>query len=323
LKRFFLLLAFTPVCALAQTGFAYDSTMTQADSLSVFRLIDSLITALDEEPPGAQVVFRTGYNSNDTGQGSAFQLNQYGLSLGASYYHPTGFFADVAGYYSNTYEPQYYLTMATAGYTYSGTKKFSFNVEYRKSFYHFDPEDFSPFPRLPTSFISNFSSGVYSNNLTGTIYFEHKTINMRMDYSFLFDGSATPIQRIAPTASINWERRGWLKTDKISVFPSLSWVYGSGLVPTYEPLYKTRLEALFRTRNGLPLFEQVNATRWGTLNLALSLPISIAWKKWSVMGSYTYNWPQTLPGETYLLDDGGYITVSVLRYITLKRKRNS
>lgn len=312
-----------PVCAVAQTGLAYDSALSSADSLSIFRILDSLITALDEEGTNAQLVLRTGYNSNDAGQGSAFQLNQYGLSLGASYYHPSGLFADVAGYYSNTYEPQYYLTMLTGGYSYSGTKKFSFNLEYRKSFYHFDPEDFSPFPRLPTSFITNFSSGVYSNNLMSTVYFEHKVINIRVDYSFLFDWDMAPIHRMAPTASINFEKRGWLKTQKVSVFPSLSWLYGNGAVPTYQPLFDNRLEALFRIRNGLPLFEQVDAYKWGHLNLAVSIPVSVAWKKWSVMASYTYNWPKALPGETYILESGGYITCSLLHYIDLKRKRKS
>lgn len=290
--------------------------------MSIFRLLDSLITTIDDEET-AQVVIRMGYNSNDTGQGSAFQLSQYGLSLGAAYYHPSGFFGDVSGYFSNTSEPTYYLTMVSGGYTYSKAKKVSINLEYRRSFYHFDTEAYSPFPRLPTSFITNFSSGVFSNNFTSTFYFEHKAINLRVDYSFLFDWNIAPAHRVAPTASVNWEKRGCAKTEKIAVFPSISWLYGSGIVPSYEPLFDNRLQALFRIRNGLPLFEQVDQVKWGTMNLAISVPVIITWKKWSIMASYTYNWPKTLPGESYILPDGGYVMGSLMRYINLKPKRKS
>lgn len=183
--------------------------------------------------------------------------------------------------------------------------------------------DLSPFPRIPSTFISNFSSGIYTNSLAVTCYFEHKLINLRADYTLMMEPGAILSTRISPTASLNLEKRGWLKTQKVAVFPSIAWLYGSEVIPTYVRLYNTRLEALYRIKNGLPLFGQVDERQWGSLNISVSLPISVSWKNWAIMASYTYNWPGALPNSIYQLENGGYFACSATRYINFKNRRKS
>lgn len=310
-------------CACLAQGSVVSDTLSSIDSLSIFRLLDSLMQNLDDLEETNQLALRAGYNSNINGYSNTAGLSQYGLSAGASFYHKSGLFADVTGYYSTEYEPHYYQTMASIGYMNSSLKKFSFLAEYRKSFYSFDVQQPASTPdyifrvRGLANFSNNYSSVAYSNAFTSTVYFEHKLINLRLDYTLLAEGGYMPSHRVMPTASLNLEKKKWLKTQRIRVFPSVSWLYGGSPFDTYqfEKLYKTRIEALLRVRNGLPLFKVKKRTdlKWETLNWSFSLPISVSWKHTLASISYTHNLPE----------NGGYFTCSLIRTIDFRNRRKN
>src|SRR5262249_27230491 len=95
-----------------------DSILNSPDSMSILSLIDNLL--LTPEPPGSQLAVRVGYNNNIVGNGSS-AVNQFGITSGLSYYHKSGAYLDVAGYYTSEYKPSYYLTVASVGYLTSVT----------------------------------------------------------------------------------------------------------------------------------------------------------------------------------------------------------
>src|SRR5689334_20811477 len=91
-----------------------DSLYTADDSLSIFALIDSLLTL--EKDMGSQLALRMGYNSNVLSAGRTLGINNFGLAPGVSYYHKSGAYADVSTYWSKDFHPSWYLTIASVGY---------------------------------------------------------------------------------------------------------------------------------------------------------------------------------------------------------------
>lgn len=303
-------------------GIPVENTSPPLDSLGIFQLLDSLMQAEELTEETSRLAIRTGYNSNINATGSTFELGQYGISAGSTFYHKSGFFGDVSAYFSNQNTPSWYLTTGSLGYAFN-LPKWSFMFEYRKSFYRINDDFISPFPRVTYNYIDGYSLGIHTNNITSTVYFEHKKLNLRFDYTLLLEPDELPAHRFWPTASLNFTKRKWLKTEKISFYPSISWLYGIGPVQEYQKLYRNRLEALYRIRNGLPLLRQVENLKSGPQNIAITAPLAIFWKHWGVMTSYTYNFPKTLPGENYIVENGGYFTCSVVRYIDFKNRRKT
>jgi hypothetical protein len=107
----------------------------ESDSLSIFQLIDSLLKAPDRKETGSSLVTRFGYNSNVVSSGRPFGIDQFGLTSGLSYYHKSGLYVDATGYWSQQYDPNYYLTIASAGY-FNSIKKWTYNLEYSHYFYN-------------------------------------------------------------------------------------------------------------------------------------------------------------------------------------------
>jgi hypothetical protein len=109
-----------------------DSTMSYEDSLTVFNLIDSLLSIKDQ---GAQLALRVEYNSNVLSAGRTLGIENFGLAPGISYYHPSGLYADVSGFWSKDFKPSYYLTTVSAGYMRDFTKWFSIMADYDRYLY--------------------------------------------------------------------------------------------------------------------------------------------------------------------------------------------
>jgi hypothetical protein len=279
-----------------------DSLLSPIDSLSIFQLIDSLIN-MEPEKEKSQFAIRAGYNSNIVATGRPFELGAFGISSGASYFYKSGFFVDATGYWSPEYDPSYFLTVASIGFMKTGTKNFSFLAEYSRYFYNLSEE---------------FATVNYLHNFLATAFYEYKKINARFDYS-LYLGEKTG-HRFSPTLSLNFEKRKWRGIRRISLYPTFSLMTGIEQVTTYEPLFKTRLGAIFRIRNGLPLYAEKENSEFGIMNYAFSFPLSVAIRNWGILVNYTYNVPKKLPNETTDLSNGGYLSFSIVRYFELKKK---
>ncbi len=274
-----------------------DSMMERGDTLSLFSLIDSV---MNMEAPAikSQLITRLGYNSNVVSASRTLGFNQFGMAPGVSYYHKSGMYADVTGYWSNEYSPNYYLTVASAGYMNSPTKWWSFMAEYNRYLYSDVSEDI---------YIA------YKNNVGVSNFFDVKPFTFRLDYQYYFGDKQA--HRINPSVMLNIEKRNLGKINRITFFPTVSLLTGSEQITEYKPYAQTLAEALIRLRRGLPQFYEETQTKFGILNYSFVAPLSINIKDWFFILSYTYNIPKSLPGETITLVNSGYISASISRRI--------
>ncbi|HZY81051.1 MAG TPA: hypothetical protein VFE50_16120 [Cyclobacteriaceae bacterium] len=276
-----------------------DSILNSADSLSILDLIDSVLLAT--EPLGSQLAVRVGYNNNIVGNGSS-SVRQFGLNAGASYYHKTGAYLDVSGYYTNQYEPAYYLTIGAIGYLTSIKKYWSLLVEYDHYFYtpvKGDEDVYTP----------------YTNNIYLSNYFKVKKFVFRFDYNFYFGELLS--HRLAPSVGLNLTKKKWLGVDRISFLPTVGLWYGSETIQEYVPNYTTRLQRAMLLAQRKPLFSLKDRTVWGIMNYVVSIPVSVMYKDWSLMASYNLNFQKGLPGEGVETYRTGYAGLSITRYFDL------
>lgn len=267
------------------------------DSLQFFSFMDSLIN-LSVPTLRSQMFVRLGYNSNVVSASRTLGFNQFGLAPGLSYYHKTGLYADLTGYWSDEYDPSYYLTVATLGYMNSPTRWWSFMAEYSRYIYTNTSED---------QYIA------YNNNLGVSNFFDVKLLTFRLDYQFYFGDKQA--HRINPSLIINLEKTKWGKIDRLSFYPTCSVLFGSEQITETIPYAQTYIGILFRLRRGLPLYYEQTTTEFGVLNYSFVAPLAVTIKDWTFIASYTYNIPKALPGETLSLTDSGYLSASISRRI--------
>jgi hypothetical protein len=278
-----------------------DSLLTLQDSLYIFNLLDSMLSSEAEVTETSQMAFRLAYNSNIVSTGRTIGIDKFGLAAGASYFHKSGLYADVSGYWSTEYDPDYYLTIASGGYMITPTKRWSILAEYNRFIY----TETGPDVVVP-----------YKNNIGLTNFFNFKPLVLRFDYYFYFGEKNA--HRIMPGLGLNLEKRKWHKIDRVLFFPTFNVLFGTEVITEYIPYSTTRLGVLYRIRNNLPLYYTKDKTVFGDMNYSLSAPISIMMRNWNFLISYTYNIPKALPGEELGLTNSGFLSATLTRYIGLR-----
>ncbi len=266
----------------------------ESDSLSIFQLIDSLLKAPNKQETGSSIAARAGYNSNVVSSGRPFGFDQFGLSSGLTYYHKSGFYFDATGYWSQQYNPNYYLTIASAGF-FNSVKKWTYNIEYSRYFY-------------------NTPSGAdvynpYTNLIGLSNFFNVKPFLFRFDYSVYFGDKSA--QRLMPAIMLNLTKKNWLGFSKISFFPGLIILAGTEVIDRVQ-------RKLIRLKPPTYAVVTSSKTEFGVMNYSLSFSLSASIKNWSFLANYSYNFPQALPGEQISLENSGYITASIVRYFNFK-----
>lgn len=267
----------------------------ETDSLSIFELIDSLLTASEKKESGSALAARFGYNSNVVSSGRPFGFDQFGLTSGISYYHKTGLYVDATGYWSQQYDPNYYLTIASVGY-FNSYKKWTYNLEYSRYYYN-----------TPSG------SDVYNpyTNFAGlSNFFYVKPFIFRFDYSVYFGEKSA--QRLMPAVMLNLTKKNWLGFTRVSFFPSVTVLFGTEVIDLPPKLKILTLKPFTYT------IIRSSKTEFGVMNYSFSFPLSLTLKNWNFLMSYSYNIPKALPDEQISLTNNGYITVSVSRYFNFK-----
>lgn len=277
--------------------------LTFEDSLSIFKLIDSLLML--ESFNTSQLAARLSYNSNVLWAGRTLGIENFGLAPGLSYYHKSGLYADLSAYWSNDFEPKYYLTITSAGYMRSLSSKFSFIASYDHYFYNLD-EKYIPF----------------SNALIVSPFLDLKPFTIRLDYSFYF-GDETA-HRLMPSLGISLKKKKFLNIDKISFSPSAFMLLGSATITeiTFPSTRQEWIAAYIRMRQGLPWYIISSENVFGIMNYSFLLPLTVSHKNWNYSISYSYNIPKALRGETMLLSESGFLSVSVAYFIDLRSKKS-
>ena len=279
-----------------------DDPLSFTDSLSIFSLLDSLMT-LDTDP-GSQLAVRLAYNSNVLSAGRTLGIDQFGLAPGISYYHKSGAFVDVSSFWSNDFDPSYYLSIVSAGYIHLFSKRFSVIGSYDHYFYNLGKD----------AYIS------YSNTLSVSPYLDLKYVALRADYSYYF-GEQTA-HRITPSLNFRLTKKKLFGLEKVSFSPGAALLAGNETFTDIEVVFpNTRIEALRNYRQYGTFYKVVETTRkvFGVMNYAISFPLLVSHKNWSFTCTYVYNIPKALPGETLTLKEGGYLSASITRYINLKK----
>jgi hypothetical protein len=283
-----------------------DTLYTAEDSLSIFSLIDSLLNL--EEQMGSQLALRLSYNSNVLSAGRTLGIDNFGLSPGLSYYHKSGFYGDISGFWSNDFEPSYYLTIASAGYMRDLSKSFSVMAGYDHYFYHTSEEDMY----VP-----------YSSTLSITPVYELKKFTFSANYSFYFGEKFA--HRLMPGIGFRLEKKKLLKKiDRISINPSLYLLWGNEALTEIEYVPPQNVkQAIANYLDHGNRFTIVARTRdvFGLMNYSFALPLVVSLKHWGLTLTYAYNIPKALPGEPDALSESSYVSASFMYFIDLKRNK--
>ena len=276
---------------------------THEDSLDIFELIDSLLR-IQDIPETSQLAVRLGYNSNIVADNRTFNIQQFGIAPGVSYYHRSGLYADITSYWSQEYKPNFYLSVASGGYIKNVTSWYSLLAEYSHYFYN-QPKDSTVY--VP-----------YTNNVGISNYFEFKKAVFRLDYYFYFGDKVA--HRIMPSLGLNLVKRKWAGFNRISFYPNVNVLFGSEETVSYQ-FYPNLLARYLYNRTHtpkLPLTYEQRQTQFGVMNYSFSTPITLSKKDWRFLLSYTYNIPVALPGEDVTLQNSGYLSFSITRYFALR-----
>jgi len=246
----------------------------------------------------SQLIMRLGYNSNVVAASRTLGFNQFGMAPGLSYYHKSGFYTDVTGYWSAEYEPNYYLTVASAGYMNSPTRWWSLMAEYSRYMYSGLTED---------DYIAYKNSAGISN------FFDVNIVTFRFDYQLFFGEKVA--HRINPSIMLNLEKTKLGRVDRLAFYPTASILLGSEQITEMVPYARTYLGIIYRLRRGMPLYYEETRTEFGVLNYSFVAPLVLTINNWTFIASYTYNIPKALPGETIDLINSGYISASISKRI--------
>lgn len=176
--------------------------------MSIFSLIDEALSAT----PGSELNFRFAYTSSVTSAGRDYDLDQRGYSPGIAYYHRTGLYADLSGYWSPDITPSYNPTILSVGYLGSFKKNISYSFDYEKWF--FNPQDTSINP--------------LSNSFGASATYDLKWGFLNLDYSYLFGQESS--HRIISTLTGNIKLGKFWKFNNVSLYPSASILFGNGTV---------------------------------------------------------------------------------------------
>lgn len=294
----------------------------EADSLSLFSLIDSLL-AVSSSQNGLSV--RLGYSSRVTTAGRDFGVDQQGLSPGISYYHKSGVYGDITGVWNSELDPKYYLTVATIGYLGSFKKNWAYSASFDHSFYHAsDSTDIFPL----------------TNAISTSIAYDFKHLYTGLNYSYAFGDEKAHQLTWSLTGII--KKKAFKPFNSITFLPTLSILLGNQTLTYSSSVINTqnfiqnlsnaeirayfinqeaqigRMEAIRKAasivnirndlNNGAELSRkqdfiitqfsnslQTDVDSFGLLNYYISIPISFNMKKLSVLLSYNYNIPKELP----------------------------
>lgn len=261
--------------------------MAELDTLAFFDFMDSLL--MFEASIRSYGILRTGYTSNIVSSGRNLGTDQFGLFQGLSYYHKSGLFADLIGYWSKSYEPAYYLTMLSLGYMDMLGKNFTYLINLDRFFFTSSDDAFFTPPKYNTS---------------AALYFEKGYIGLNTDYTYYFgDFNA---HRIFTGANAVFEFDKVKKIDRIRFIPGVNVLFGNQIISLVQFVPPIR-----PGQGNLPRYIVQEKNVFGLMNWSINLPISIRKDRFNLFLSYIYNIPVELPGEELGIGNNGYLSGSL------------
>ena len=285
-------------------------------------LLSILEDILNEDYLKSQLIFRAGYTSNITNAGRNFGTQQYGLNAGVAFYHKSGLFADVSGYFNSDQDPKYNTTVTSAGYMGLFGPKWNYYLSYDHFFYR-APENVDYLINYPLTNSLNAST----NLLIGGI-------NLGADYSFMFGDETAHRTRLNLSYYLSFRKVGFI--DGINFNPNLSVLAGNANVTSIvfsqeiakenatdliQDIGIMRFRYLYNNdRDQLKtlLSEEQTTNAFGIMNYSIYVPVSFNIKKTTLLLNYSLNFPVALPGETnFDTTPNSYFSATLLFTISL------
>ncbi len=321
---------------------AIDALYAELDSIfgsqqipDLFKLADSIF-AMDSAKISA-LNFRTGYVSKVVSSGRSFGFNQSGIVPGLAYYHHTGLFGTATGYWSSEFEPRYYLTDLSLGYSHTFARRVNLIATHDFLFYN---------DTLP--------SHSFDKSAQLAAYYQRKHMDAGVDYTFLYGNEDA--HRLTVNLTGKFTVRTKFSKSRIRLLPTFSIQYGTGNV-LYVRQPRTAISELHQIikQNDFPFltlrqhirltwlleqdrqaaarlflryhdysgdqidilireyyegqYREENA--FGLMNYSFSIPVALTVDRWTITLGYTYNIPVALPGEYYEYEPDGYFSSSV------------
>lgn len=304
--------------------------MLAEDSITIFDLIDSMSGGAYQM---SQLSFRLGYTSNITNAGRNFGVEQHGVGAGVSYYHYSGLYADLSGYWNSDISPNYNPTVASIGYMGNLTPSWSFMLGYDHYFYREEDDDFA-------------TSYPLTNALNASTYIDVGSFSAGIDYSYLF-GSKSAHRLRGNLMYVLRGKKFWF-VDRFTFMPGASAMMGDqeiyNLYPTFqysrreaigviaEKVGRRNLLWLYRNNrdaynalldefiNDNILWEENIENVFGLMNYSISAPLYLFIGRFSILVYYNLNIPVALPGEELDLNPNSYFGCTLMYDIPFIKK---
>lgn len=298
------------------------------DTTSLLDLLDSLMAL---RAGYSMLSVSTGYISQITNAGRDFGIEQYGLHLSAAYYHRSGLYGDITGYWNSDLEPNYNPTVINLGYMRSLGRRWMLNAGYEYFWYNQGGTQNvdEPAPAYPLR---------HSFNLSG--YYDLKWLSTGPDYSFLLGDETAHRLRWSVMSNINIRTKGFI--DRINIMPGAGILLGNANVYSLNATYAYTKAEIFRfvhrqmvgeygigvirwlRQNDRPRYQQLFEETYqkyqsdfevyeletdnvfGLMNCSLFLPVQFYAGNFGFSIQYQFNIPVALPGEDIELDPNSF-----------------
>ena len=279
----------------------------ELDTLAFFQLIDSLIEL--ESIRTSQFSLHLGYISEVSNAGRTLDIRQYGFNPGISYFHKSGLYADVTGFWNSDLDPHYDLTLVSLGYIGFLSPKFSYSFSYDHSFFTNNDIDLD----LPDWVVDMLLPPVLNNSLSTGIVLDLGSIETGLDYSWLFNTESA--HRAQWRLNGDLKKYGWLGMDKISLRPAFEVLFGNADVISVT----FSREAFIQKR--FPYL--INSDKeFGLMNYRFRLPLGVTKSPFQLIAEYNYNIPVSLPGEDFEYPNNSFFSIDLYYNFSIGSKKS-
>lgn len=290
----------------SQDDFQEAADSSLVDALEMFELLDSLIEL--ESMRTSQLSIHLGYISEVSNAGRTLDVKQYGFNPGISYFHHSGIYGGVTGYWNSDLDPHYDLTVISLGYIGFLSSKLSYSASYDHSFFTDTEIDLD----LPDRLIDLLLPPVLNNSISGGLDLDFGYIETGVDYSWLFNKESA--HRVHWRLTGDLKKYKWLQMDRISLRPAFEVLFGSADIISVkfsrEALVQKRFPYLINSKN-----------EFGLMNYRFRLPLAFTKRDFQLIAEYNYNIPVSLPGEDFDYPDNSFFSIDLYYNFAIGTKK--
>ena len=277
------------------------------DTLGLFQLLDSIVEL--ESLRSSQFSLHLGYISEVSNAGRTLDVRQYGFNPGISYFHKSGLFGDVTGYWNSDLDPHYDLTVVSLGYIGLLSPKLSYTFSYDHSFFTDREHDLD----LPDWAVDLLLPPILNNSFSTGLDLDLGSIETGVDYSWLFNKESA--HRFYWRLTGDFKKYNWLGLDRVSLRPAFELLFGNADIISVtfsrEALIQKRFPYLINSEN-----------EFGLMNYRFRLPLGLTKRPFHFIVEYNYNIPVQLPGEDFEYPNNSFFSIDLYYNFAIGTKKS-